>query len=388
MKARVAVLRTSPERVLEDYDRLAGLAGMEDCLDKSAATILKDNISWHFAYPGANTTPWQLEGAVRALRGRGYRELVAVQNDTVVTDAFKGERLNRYVDIFRRYEIPVRYNFLPGDMKWVEYRPKGRMRVLQEVYPEGITIPEEFPGKNVVHLPTVKTHIYTTTTGAMKNAFGGLLNRKRHYTHSVIHETLVDLLRIQKEIHPGIFAFTDGTTCGNGPGPRTMVPVEADYILASGDCTALDAVSSRLMGFDPLKIDYIRMAHEDRLGVGDPREIELVGEDIGGVNLRFSVGDNMASRVGDLFWFSPLKAFQRLLFHTPLVYLFVFGSAFYHDRIWFPIRGRRRVRAWKETKWGRLFESCADGETGKAPPGDFGESLPGTGLGETDREKD
>jgi len=27
----------------------------------------------------------------------------------------------------------------------------------------------------VVHLPTIKTHIFTTTTGAMKNAFGGLL---------------------------------------------------------------------------------------------------------------------------------------------------------------------------------------------------------------------
>jgi hypothetical protein len=31
----------------------------------------------------------------------------------------------------------------------------------------------------------------------MKNAFGGLLNEKRHWTHPVIHETLVDLLMIQ-----------------------------------------------------------------------------------------------------------------------------------------------------------------------------------------------
>ena len=48
----------------------------------------------------------------------------------------------------------------------------------------------------------------------MKNAFGGLLNTKRHYTHSVIQETLVDLLAIQKEIHPGIFAVMDGTLWG------------------------------------------------------------------------------------------------------------------------------------------------------------------------------
>ena len=53
----------------------------------------------------------------------------------------------------------------------------------------------------------------------MKNAFGGLLNEHRHWTHPVIHETLVDLLMIQKKIHRGIFAVMDGTFAGDGPGP-------------------------------------------------------------------------------------------------------------------------------------------------------------------------
>ena len=356
-KARVAVLRTEPGRVLEDYDRLAGLAGLTEALARGAQTIIKDNLSWHFPFPGANTTPWQLEGTIRALKARGFNDLVAVQNDTVVTDAFKGERLNRYTNIFKRYDLPVLYNFRGGDIDWIDYRPKGKMLVLDRIFPEGIRVPGEFIGRNVVHLPTAKTHIYTTTTGAMKNAFGGLLNRRRHYTHSRIHETLVDLLRIQKEIHSGIFAFTDATTCGSGPGPRTMVPVEADLILASSDCVALDAVASRMLGFDPLGIGYIRMAHEQGLGTGDPREIEIVGEDISGLDLGFEVGDNLASRVGDIFWFSPLKIFQKLLFHTPLVYLFVFGSAFYHDYLWYPIWGKARVNKWLDTKWGRLFES-------------------------------
>jgi len=359
-KAKVAVLKTEPSRVLEDYERLAEMAGLASALNPDARTIIKDNISWHFLFPGANTTPWQLEGAVRALQSRGFRELVAVQNDTVVTNSFKGERLNRFTGVFQRYDIPVLYNFRKGDVHWDIYHPKGKMLVLDKIYPEGIRIPREFIGTNIVHLPTVKTHIYTMTTGAMKNAFGGLLNRKRHYTHSVIHETLVDLLRIQKEIHTGIFAFADGTTCGSGPGPRTMIPVEADLILASTDCVALDAVSSRLMGFDPLQLDYIRLAHEEGLGVGDPRQIEVVGQDITGVNLNFTVGDNMASRIGDLFWFSRLKVFQRLLFHTPLVYIFVFGSAFYHDCLWYPTKGKRYVKQWRSSKWGRLFEQYVD----------------------------
>ena len=72
---------------------------------------------------------------------------------------------------------------------------------LNDVYPKGFSIPKRFIGENIIHLPTVKTHIFTTTTGAMKNAFGGLLNEHRHWTHPVIHETLVDLLMIQKKIH-------------------------------------------------------------------------------------------------------------------------------------------------------------------------------------------
>jgi uncharacterized protein (DUF362 family) len=357
MKATVAALRTSPERVLGDYDRLFELAGIDKALDASAATILKDNISWHFPFPGANTTPWQLEATIRGLRGRGYTDLVCVQNKTVVTDAFKGEDLNGYLPIFRAYDVPVLYNFKDDDMTWVRYEPQSKMLVLDRIFPEGILVPDYFMGKNVVHLPTVKCHIYTTTTGAMKNAFGGLLNTRRHYTHSWIHETLVDLLAIQKEIHTGLFAVMDGTTAGNGPGPRTMLPEIKNVILASSDQVAIDAVAAKLMGFDPLQLPYIRLAHNAGLGVGDPRDIELVGDtDLGGESWNFSVGDNGASRVGDVIWFGPMKPVQNLFMRTPLVNLFIFGSEFYHDYYRWPTRDRHVFESWLEsTPWGDLF---------------------------------
>src|SRR5438309_7194954 len=292
-KATVAALRTRPDRVLEDYARLIDLAGAREHLAPGATTILKDNISWHFPFPAANTTPWQLEGTIRALRADGLTDLVCVQNKTVVTDAFKGEDLNGYLPIFKSYGIPVLYNFKDDDMRWVQYRPRAKMLVLDKVFPEGIRIPDFFEGKNIVHLPTVKCHIYTTTTGAMKNAFGGLLNTNRHYTHSHIHDTLVDLLAIQKEIHTGIFATMDGTTAGNGPGPRIMEPVQKNVILASGDQVAIDAVAAKMMGFDPMSIQYIRTAHEQGLGIGDPREIEIAGDDVSGESWGFQVGGTL-----------------------------------------------------------------------------------------------
>jgi len=357
-KATVAALRTRPDRVLDDYERLMELAHAPQHLAPGATTILKDNISWHFPFPAANTTPWQLEGTIRALRAQGFTDLVCVQNKTVVTDAFKGEDLNGYLPIFKSYDIPVRYNFKDNDMRWVSIQPKSKMLVLDRIFPEGIHVPDFFFGKNIVHLPTVKCHIYTTTTGAMKNAFGGLLNTRRHYTHSWIHETLVDLLAIQKEIHSGIFAVMDGTTAGNGPGPRTMYPEIKNVLLASGDQVAIDAVAAKLMGFDPLTIPYIRLAHEAGLGVGDPREIDMVGDtDLANESWDFKVGDNGASRVGDIVWFGALKPVQNVLMRTPLVNLFILGSEVYHDYYRWPARDRRVFEGWlANTPWGQLFQ--------------------------------
>jgi uncharacterized protein (DUF362 family) len=367
MKAKVSALKVSPATILDDIERLCTLAEMPQALARGATTILKDNISWHYPFPAANTTPWQMEGTILALKKAGFADVTCVQNKTVVTNAFKGEDLNHYLPLFQKYQVPVLYNFKESDMRWVEYRPKAKMHVLHRIFPDGIMVPDYFFGKNIVHLPTIKCHIYTTTTGAMKNAFGGLLATQRHYTHSWIHRTLVDLLAIQKEIHTGLFAVMDGTTAGNGPGPRTMFPVIKDYMLASSDQTAIDAVAAKMMGFDPMSLEYIKVAHDDGLGVGDPRDIEIVGADISQENWGFSVGDNLASRVGDVMWFGALKKIQKAFFHTPLVNVFVLGSEMYHDYYRWPVKDRKTFETWQATTaWGKLFARYGHAEPERA----------------------
>ena len=357
-KSKVAVLRTSPKTVVNDYRRLCELAGMNDALDKTTTTILKDNISWHLLYPAANTTPWQLEGTILALKSMGFQDVVDVHNKTVVTIADLGNRYNKFDSVLRKYNIPVKYNFKHEDMTWIKFSPKFRMTVLDKIFPEGIYVPDYFIGKNIVHLPTVKTHSYTVTTGAMKNAFGGLLNIHRHYTHTWIHYTLVDLLAIQKEIHTGIFCTMDGTTAGSGPGPRTLIPHQKDVILASSDQVAVDAVSAQMMGFDPLKIQYIAHATDRGLGQGDPRFIEIVGmPEVARERWNFKVGVNLGTGTGMLLWRSPLNIFQKLLFRTPLVNIFIFASEYYHDRLWYPLNGRKVVKSWLEkSPWGQMFQ--------------------------------
>ncbi|MHC4741356.1 MAG: DUF362 domain-containing protein [Planctomycetota bacterium] len=361
--SKVAVLRTKPQNVISDVVRVMELAEVGAALDANATTILKNNLSWHLMYPSANTTPWQLEGTILGLKNAGFDDLVCVENRTVVTSAETGEMLNKQRPVCEHYDVPIKYNFKSSDMAWQRYEPKAKMLVLDQIFPKGILIPDYFHGKNVVHLPTVKCHIYTNITGAMKNAFGGLLNNKRHYCHSKIHETLVDLLAIQKEIHKGIFVVTDGTTAGNGAGPRTMIPVAKDILLASEDSVAIDAVAAKMMGFEPMDHKFIRLAHEQGLGTGNISEIEIVGDvDIEKENWNFHTGDNAASNVGKLFWFGPMRWLQKLMFHTPIVYGFILASAIYHDRIWYPSKGKKVVEDWlANTEWGELFKDYAPG---------------------------
>lgn len=354
--AKVAVVKTKPETVLEDVGRAMRMAGYREVLQQDKELALKINISWHHWYPACSTTPWQLDGVIKTLLDDGYpkEKIYGAHNRTVVVSAKKGEVANKHKQVLEKHGI--RNIHLYEGEEWIRYEPKAKMLALDSIYPEGIHIPKRLVGSNIIQLPTVKTHVFTTITGAMKNAFGGLLHERRHWTHSVIHETLVDLLSIQKEIHPGVFAVTDGTFAGDGPGPRCMVPYEKDIILASSDQVAIDAISAKLMGFDPLKLDFIRLAYEHGLGMGDPAEIEIVGEDISGMNFHFTGSQNtFASRGQKAIYWGPLKPLEKVLLRTVITPWSYAASRLYHDVYWYNAIGKKRVKKALETKWGKLF---------------------------------
>lgn len=364
-RSKVAIVHTSPATVLEDYHRAMNLASYQDAIARDADTALKVNISWHFFFPGSSTTPWQLDGVIRAMKRDGYDpDLIhACHNRTVVIDAHLGERENKQVNVIEAHGL--RNVHLYEGEEWIDVRDAvgdltRKFLCLNEVYPKGFSIPKRFIGENIIHLPTVKTHIFTTTTGAMKNAFGGLLNEHRHWTHPVIHETLVDLLMIQKKIHRGLFAVMDGTFAGDGPGPRCMVPRVKNVLLASADQVAIDAVAAKLMGFDPMAdLRYVRLAHEQGLGVGDPREIELVGDaDAAAENWHFDgpfKEMTFASRNQHRIYWGPLKKPLEWSLKTWLAPWSYVASVAYHDMFWYPRYGTARVNEALQSEWGRLF---------------------------------
>ncbi|MBI2440200.1 MAG: DUF362 domain-containing protein [Lentisphaerae bacterium] len=382
MKSTVAILRTKPATVLRDYHRLLNLAGYQQVLPKDATTLLKINLSWHFFYPGCSTTPWQLEGVIRSLKADGFdpAKLQACHNRTVVIDSRLGERENKQLNVVAAHGLSNCHLYEP-EVEWIHIREAvgdlaDKFLCLNRVYPKGFLIPRHFLGANIIHLPTVKTHVFTTVTGAMKNAFGGLLNERRHWTHPVIHETLVDLLRIQQKIHRGVFAVMDGTLAGDGPGPRCLTPYAKNVILASADQVAIDAVAAKLMGFDPLRdIKFIRLAHEQGLGCGDPRLIEIAGDsDVANENWYFTGPFHQmtfASRMQHRIYWGALKKPVEWSLKTVLAPWAYLASVLYHDFFWYPRHGELLRQALR-SDWGRLFYNW---EQVAIPPADL--SAPG-----------
>ncbi|MBN1351162.1 DUF362 domain-containing protein [candidate division KSB1 bacterium] len=355
-KAKVAVLKTSPSTILDDYYTLMRLVDYEVAVPAANETLLKLNLSWTKYFPACSSPPWQLEAVVKTLLKDGYpkERLLPVENKTVVTDPRKGAKKNRWSAVMAEYGLT--FTALP-EVEWVHYQFRSKLFRLNQIFPDGIEIPKMFIGKNIIHLPTLKTHGHSITTGAVKNSFGGLLKEIRHYAHKYIHEVLADLMLMQRELHPGIFAVMDATVCGDGAGPRTMVPKIKNYILASSDCVAIDAIAAKLMGFNPLEIPYLKICHQLQLGVADPEKIEVVGEDISNVNFGFRTRKSLVIWGDQLLRRGALRFLEKPALHSSLAAWAPLASNLYHDFFWYPIIGKSRIRKFMQSEWGRLLQT-------------------------------
>src|SRR5438046_7044516 len=119
-RPKIAVLRTRPQTVVEDYGRLMRLASYRSVIDPAIPTIIKLNLSWTKYFPACSSQPWQVEGVVRTLVSDGFErsKLFPVENKTVVTDPRRGAQNNLWLPVLKRYGLP----FIPlPEVDWMVY---------------------------------------------------------------------------------------------------------------------------------------------------------------------------------------------------------------------------------------------------------------------------
>ena len=137
IRSKVAVVRTDVSSVLDDYVRLAGMAGMGETLSREIPTLVKLNLSWTRYFPSCSSQPWQVEGALRALDEMGYPKalITPIENRTVVTEPWKGARNNRWLGVLKSAGL----KFQPlTEVEWTVHRFEAPLLRLNQIFPEGI----------------------------------------------------------------------------------------------------------------------------------------------------------------------------------------------------------------------------------------------------------
>jgi uncharacterized protein (DUF362 family) len=144
----------------------------------------------------------------------------------------------------------------------------------------------------VVSLAKMKTHHWAGATLSMKNFFGvvpgsvyGWPKNKLHYYG--IPESIVALNR---QFGRKSFAIVDGVVGMEGNGPIQGTPKPVGVLVMGSDLVAVDSTCCRIMGINPEKVSYLRMAAD--LGHVHPERIDQRGETIASVETSFALIDD------------------------------------------------------------------------------------------------
>jgi len=143
--------------------------------------------------------------------------------------------------------------------------------------------------KFFVSLAVPKIHELTEITGALKNQFGCLPRKDKKVYHPNIDRVIVDVNRL---IQPNLCIIDgrvglEGVTRGN--------TVDLGVMIAGRSAASTDAVTARVMKFDPEKIEHLRLSQDMGLGSLHP---EVVGERVESVAKKFHRPSRIVSAVG------------------------------------------------------------------------------------------
>ncbi|MCW4050269.1 MAG: DUF362 domain-containing protein [Candidatus Bathyarchaeota archaeon] len=270
--SKVAVIKG--ERGAEPVYTAFDLVPYKDALKDWDQVLIKVNFittrNWE---TGATTDPVVVEAIINRVRDLG-KEVIVVESDAQTTNASKAVVMSGMQKMLDRVGVEF-VNMRHVDEKVELPVPDGR--VLKK-----IKVAKIASESAIVSAAKLKTHMNTAVTLGMKNMFGMLTTKwkgKFHLQgmHKVIHD-------INRTLPPQLTVI-DGFIAMEGRGPVHGKPVKMDTIIASTDPVAADATASRIMGFNPERIDHIKWAYQS--GIGEINDIEVLGDGVDAVKRVF-----------------------------------------------------------------------------------------------------
>jgi uncharacterized protein (DUF362 family) len=257
------------------------LAGIRECgLDvRGKRVLLKPNLVEFDAATVINTDAAVIAAALEVFHQLGASEVKIGEGP-----GHRRDTLDLADDAKYRANVP-KFESLFTDLNRDDVSPVGSFAGESEFY-----FPNTVLGADlIVSLAKMKTHHWAGATLSMKNFFGvvpgsvyGWPKNKLHYLG--ISESIVALNR---QFRSKAFAIVDGVIGMEGNGPIQGTPKPAGVLVMGRDLVAVDSTCARIMGIDPEKMDYLRMAAN--LGHIHPERIEQRGETIASVRTNFAL---------------------------------------------------------------------------------------------------
>jgi uncharacterized protein (DUF362 family) len=249
---------------------------------RGKTVLLKPNLVEYIPSAEVNTNPRLVGAAATAFLALGAKSVVVGegpghQRDTFLVLAGGGlgaelrERRVRFVDLNRDEirSVPLRTSFTGLDCLCL---PRA-------------VLTSEF----IVSMPKVKTHHWAGVTLSMKNLFGVVPGIAYGWPKNLLHWRGIDrsILDINAAI-PAHFVIADGIIGMEGNGPLHGSSRNLGRIVLADDPVAADFICTRLMGLNPLRVNYLAQAAEF-LGNGTSDRIVHLGEDLPATARPFAV---------------------------------------------------------------------------------------------------
>jgi len=258
------------------------LEGVKQCgLNvRGQRVLLKPNLVEFDPKTCINTDVNVVAAALEAFHSLGAAEVKIGEGPGHRRDTYSIAEMTRY-----RNEIP-KFDALFTDLNRDDVSPVQGFADRGEIYLPNTALRADL----IVSLAKMKTHHWAGATLSMKNFFGvvpgSVYGWPKNELHQIgIDESIVELNRIFRRT----FAIVDGVVGMEGNGPIQGTPKPVGVLVMGSDLTAVDATCCRIMGIDPTRIEYLRMASERALGPIDEEHIEQRGETIKSVRVPFEL---------------------------------------------------------------------------------------------------
>ncbi len=266
-------------------DDLAGriLEGIRQCgLQVSGRKVLlKPNLVEFDPATCINTNVAVLAAAVEVFEKLGAAEVLIGEGPGHRRDTYSLAELARY-----RSEIP-KFDARFVDLNRDDVSPIQGFADLGEIYLPNTALRADL----IVSLAKMKTHHWAGATLSMKNFFGLVPGSVYGWPKNELHQVGIDRSIVElNRIFRRSFAIVDGIVGMEGNGPIQGTPKPAGVLVMGSDFPAVDATCCRIMGIDPARVEYLKMASE-KLGITDESRIEQRGEPIREVRSNFALID-------------------------------------------------------------------------------------------------